>query len=142
MMLTFSPRKRVVKLDILLSASPAIQFHVAAALGALALGSAQFATRPGSGLHRGAGYGWVALILVVTLSSFFISANPVIGRFSWIHGLSLFTTIAVLVGIAAAATGRRRAHAALMKNIFWFALVVTGLFTLLPGRVMHAFVFG
>jgi uncharacterized membrane protein len=127
--------------DVLISAAPAIQIHVAAALGALMLGATQFATRPGSRLHRRMGYGWVALILVVTVSSFFISANPVIGRLSWIHGLSLFTTIAVLAGLAAAMTGRKRAHEAFMKNIFWFALVVTGLFTLLPGRLMHAFVF-
>jgi uncharacterized membrane protein len=131
-----------MNLDVLISAPPAIQTHVAAALGALAFGGAQFSTRPGSRLHRRMGYSWVALILVVTISSFFINANPVIGRFGWIHGLSLFTTIAVFAGLAAALTGRRRAHEAFMKNIFWFALVVTGLFTLLPGRMMHAFVFG
>ena len=40
--------------------------------------------------------------------------------------------------------GRRKvqAHRAIMINLFIFALVLTGAFTLLPGRVMHAVFFG
>ncbi len=106
------------------------------------LGALQFGTRAGARSHRGLGYAWVGLMLIVTLSSFFISANPVIGRFSWIHGLSAFTTIMLIAGVSAAWRGKRKAHRAIMINVFWFALVVTGIFTLLPGRVMHHVVFG
>jgi uncharacterized membrane protein len=34
------------------------------------------------------------------------------------------------------------AHRKAMMSIFFGALVVAGLFTLLPGRIMHAVVFG
>jgi uncharacterized membrane protein len=126
-----------------LSASDiAIQIHALTALAAIPLGALQFFTRAGADTHRLLGYAWVGLMLVVTISSFFISANPVIGRFSWIHGLSVFTTIALIIGAVAALRRQRQTHRAIMINVFWFALVVTGIFTLLPGRVMHQVVFG
>ena len=128
--------------DILLAASPAIQIHTFAALGALVLGLAQFTTPAGALIHRALGYGWVSLMLVTTLSSFLISANPVIGRFGWIHGLSVFTTVMIVVAIIMARRHQVKAHRAIMINLFIFALVLTGAFTLLPGRVMHAVVFG
>jgi uncharacterized membrane protein len=127
---------------MLFSSDNAIQIHAVAALSALALGALQFSTKAGALTHRRVGYVWLGLMLVVTVSSFWISANPVIGRFSWIHGLSIFTTIMLAVGVLAARRGKRRAHRAIMINVFWFALVVTGIFTLLPGRVMHQVVFG
>jgi len=126
----------------LFAGSLAIQVHALAAMAALALGAFQFYTRAGEKAHRRLGYAWVGLMLVVTVSSFFISANPVIGRFSWIHGLSAFTTIALIIGVVAALRRQRQTHRAIMINVFWFALILTGFFTLLPGRVMHHVVFG
>ncbi len=128
--------------DILLAASPVIQVHAFAALGALFLGLAQFTTPVGSPIHRVLGYGWVSLMLVTTLSSFLISFNPIIWRFSWIHGLSVFTTVMIVVAIVKARQHKVQAHRTIMINLFIFALVLTGAFTLLPGRVMHAVVFG
>ena len=77
-----------MNLDALFAASLPIQVHAFAAFGALFLGLAQFATPAGAPIHRLLGYGWVSLMLLTTSSSFLISANPVIGRFGWIHGLS------------------------------------------------------
>ena len=131
-----------MNLGVLFSSDLAIQFHALAALSALALGALQFLTRAGAKTHRRLGYVWVVLMLAVTISSFFISANPIIGRFSWIHGLSLFTTIALFMGVLAAMRRQRETHRAIMVNVFWFALVLTGFFTLLPGRAMHHVVFG
>lgn len=126
----------------LFAADPAIQFHALAALGAFLLGAVQFSTRAGATAHRRLGYFWVSLMFFVTISSFFISANPVIGPYSWIHGLSVFTTVALIAGVVAAWRGQRQMHRAIMTNVFWFALVLTGIFTLLPGRLMHQVVFG
>jgi len=131
-----------MNIAILLAAPPAIQIHAFAALGALFVGLAQFTTPAGAPIHRVLGYGWVSLMLVTTLSSFLISANPIVGRFSWIHGLSVFTTVMIVVAIIKARRQEVKAHRAIMINLFIFALVLTGAFTLLPGRVMHAVVFG
>ncbi len=131
-----------MNLDVLFAASLPIQVHTFAAFGALFLGVAQFTTPAGAPIHRVLGYGWVSLMLVTTLSSFLISTNPMIGRFSWIHGLSVFTTVMIVVAIVMARRRKVQAHRAIMINLFIFALVLTGAFTLLPGRVMHAVFFG
>lgn len=131
-----------MNLDALFAAPLIIQIHTFAAFGALLLGGAQFATPAGAPIHRGLGYGWVSLMLVTTLSSFLISANPVVGRFSWIHGLSVFTTVMIVVAVVMARRQRVKAHRAIMINLFIFALILTGAFTLLPGRLMHTVFFG
>lgn len=99
-----------MSVQALFAVDPAIQFHTMAAVGALLLGAVQFSTRAGAVFHRRLGYFWVALMFFVTISSFFISANPVIGQFSWIHGLSIFTTVALIIGVIAARRGQRKAH--------------------------------
>jgi uncharacterized membrane protein len=58
----------------LLSASPTIQLHAFAAMAAFTLGVVQISRRKGDGPHRLTSYLWVALMLVIAASSF------------WIHG--------------------------------------------------------
>jgi uncharacterized membrane protein len=128
-----------MSLSPLLSAPPAIQVHVAAALSAVAMGAFLLRLRGGGELHRRVGWTWVALMLVVASSSFAITSS---GHFSWIHGLSVVTIATALAGAALARTHRVANHRRTMMNLYWFALVVTGLFTLLPGRIMNAVVFG
>jgi len=55
--------------------TPIIVLHTFAALGALGLGAAMFLARKGTLLHRVAGRSWVALMLVVALSSFWIKSS-------------------------------------------------------------------
>ncbi len=119
-----------------------IPLHAFAALGALALGLWQMLGRKGSTRHRVVGWGWVGLMALVVVSSFFIHTMRQVGPFSWIHGLSLFTAAMLPPAVLAARRGRRTAHARAMTALFALALVLTGAFTLLPGRVMHAVVFG
>ena len=99
----------------LLDAAPAIPLHAFAAIAALALGIVQFAAPKGTLPHRTLGWIWVILMAVVALSSFWIHQIRLFGPWSPIHLLSNFTPI---------------------------MLVVAGLFTFVPGRIMHAVVFG
>lgn len=126
----------------LLAAPVLVQLHVFAALGALVIGAVQLVGHKGGAAHRRLGWSWVVAMLVVTLSSFGFSYDPTIGPFSWIHGLSAFTTVAVAVGVLEARRRKVKAHRTTMIMLFWFALVLTGAFTLLPGRIMHAVVLG
>ncbi len=128
-----------MRISPLLTAPPAIQVHVAAALSAVAIGAFLLRLRGGGELHRRLGWTWVAVMLVVAFSSFAIISS---GHFSWIHGLSVLTIGAALTGAALARSHRVANHRRMMMNLYWLALVVTGLFTLLPGRVMNAVVFG
>lgn len=125
-----------------LAAGPVAQAHALAAFAALALGAAQFALPKGGGRHRLLGWSWIALMAAVCLSSFGIHGQRQIGPFSWIHGLSLATLGLLALAVVHARRGRIASHRWTMIGLFAGALVVTGLFTLAPGRVMHAVVFG
>jgi uncharacterized membrane protein len=126
----------------LLAAPAVVQIHAFAALAALALGVVQFARRKGGGGHRALGFAWLGLMAVVALSSFWITGVGGAGRWSWIHGLSAWTLAMLPLAWLTARRGRPRAHGRAMGSLFLGALVVTGAFTLLPGRIMGAVVFG
>ncbi|MCQ4159540.1 DUF2306 domain-containing protein [Roseomonas sp. GC11] len=126
----------------LLAAPVLVQAHAAAAMAAFLLGLAQFARRKGGGAHRGLGYAWVGLMLATALTSFGITGVGGAGHYSWIHILSVVVLISAPLGVLAARRGDIRRHRIHMITLFAMALVVTGGFTLLPGRVMHQVVFG
>jgi uncharacterized membrane protein len=126
----------------LLNASPAIPLHAFAAMAAFALGIVQFAAPKGTLPHRTIGWVWVGLMAVVAVSSFWIHEIRLLGPWSPIHLLSIFTPIMLVLGVLAARGHRVRAHKITMVSIFAGALVAAGLFTLVPGRIMHAVIFG
>jgi uncharacterized membrane protein len=126
----------------LLEAAPAIPLHAFAAMTAFALGLVQFAAPKGTLPHRTLGWIWVGLMFVVALSSFWIHGIRMVGPFGPIHLLSIFTLVIVPLGVWRAHTHRVAAHRGIMIFTFAGALVIAGLFTLLPGRIMHQVVFG
>ena len=131
--MTFSP---------LMEAAFAIQLHACAALAAFALGVVQLAGVKGNLQHRALGYTWVALMVAVAVSSFWIQDMRVWGRWSPIHLLSILTLTMLPLGVLYARRHNVRGHKATMLGIFAGALVVAGIFTLVPGRIMHKVLFG
>jgi len=131
-----------MSLQPLLDAAPVIQVHAFAALGALALGIVQLSAPKGTLPHRTMGWIWVALMTLVAGSSFWIHGFRMIGAFSPIHGLSIFTLVMLPFAVLHARRHRADRHRKAMIGIFTGALVIAGLFTLWPGRIMHAVVFG
>ena len=126
----------------LLDAAPAIPLHAFAAIAAFALGIVQFAAPKGTLPHRTIGWIWVLLMAGVAISSFWIHTIRLVGPFSPIHLLSIFTLIMVPLAVWRAHTHRVADHKRIMIMTFSGALVIAGLFTLVPGRIMHAVVFG
>ena len=126
----------------LLDAAPAIPLHAFAAMAAFVLGIVQFAAPKGTLPHRTIGWIWVLLMLMVAASSFWIHAIRLWGPWSPIHLLSIFTLVMLPLGVWAAHHHRVDHHRNIMIGLFSGALVIAGLFTLLPGRIMHAVVFG
>jgi len=126
----------------LLEAAPAIPVHALAAMAAFALGVVQFAAPKGTLPHRTIGWVWVLLMLSVAISSFWIHQIRLWGPWSPIHLLSIFTLVVLPLGVWAAHRHRVADHRRIMIMIFSGALVIAGLFTLLPGRIMHTVVFG
>src|SRR2546422_5885685 len=126
----------------LLSASPAIELHAFAAMAAFALAIVQFAAPKGTIPHRTIGWIWVTLMLGVALSSFFIHQIRLWGPWSPIHFLSIFTLVTLPLAVWAAHRHDVARHRRAMISLFLGALVIAGVFTLVPGRIMHQVVFG
>ena len=126
----------------LLNAAPEIQVHAFAAIAAFALGIVQLSAPKGTLPHRTLGWIWVVLMLVISASSFLIHGIRMWGPWSPIHILSVVAPIMLVIAVLLARRHRVRAHKITMISIFAGALMLAGLFTLVPGRIMHAVLFG
>jgi uncharacterized membrane protein len=126
----------------LLNASPTIQVHAFAAMAAFAVGLVQLSAPKGTLPHRTIGFLWVALMLAVSISAFFIHTIRLWGPWSPIHLLAIFTLIMLPFAVWQAHRHKVVQHRRAMISLFLGALVIAGGFTLLPGRIMHAVVFG
>jgi uncharacterized membrane protein len=111
-------------------------------MAAFVLGVFQFAAPKGTLPHRTVGWIWSLLMLTVAISSFWIHEISLVGPWSPIHLLSIFVLITVPLGVWRAHRHRLADHRRIMISVFSGALVIAGLFTLMPGRIMHAVVFG
>jgi uncharacterized membrane protein len=131
-----------VSLAPLLDAAPQIPLHAFAAMAAFGLGVVQLVAPKGTLPHRTLGWIWVALMATVAASSFWIHQIRLLGPWSPIHLLSIFTLAMVPLGVWKAHRHQVADHRRIMILIFSGALVIAGLFTLLPGRIIHAVVFG
>jgi uncharacterized membrane protein len=126
----------------LLNASLQIQIHAFAAIAAFVLGAVQLSAPKGTLPHRALGWIWVVLLVLASLSSFFIHKIRFWGPWSPIHILSVFVPIMLLRGVLAVRRHDLRSHRVIMTSTFAGALIIAGFFTFVPGRIMHAVLFG
>ena len=126
----------------LLNAETAIQLHAVAAISAFALGVFQLTAPKGTLRHRTTGFLWVALMTVVAASGFWIHEIRLWGPWSPIHLLSIFTLVMLPIGVWRAHLHKVDAHKWTMVGIFGGALVIAGVFTFAPGRIMYRMFFG
>ena len=126
----------------LLAASPAIKLHAFAAMTAFVLGVVQLSAPKGTIPHRTIGWVWVTLMLAVAASAFWIHQLRLWGPWSPIHLLAIFTLITLPIAVLHARRHRVAQHRVAMIAIFFGALVIAGLFTFVPGRIMYAVAFG
>ena len=126
----------------LLNASPVIQIHAFAAIAAFVLGLVQFTAPKGTLPHRAIGWIWVGLMTAIAISSLWIHEIRMVGPFSPIHLLAIFTLVMLPLAVLHARNHRVMQHRKAMISIFVGALVIAGAFTFLPGRIMHAVALG
>jgi uncharacterized membrane protein len=125
----------------LLDAPIAVQIHVAAVLPAAVLGAYILLNRKGTPRHRLLGKIWMMLMVMTSLSSFYIHEINLFHGFSPIHLLSISVLVGAWRAITAARAKNIRAHKAAVIGMYFGGIVIAGLFTLLPGRIMNAVVF-
>lgn len=129
-------------LDPLLHAGPAIQIHVLAVIPAALIGGYVLWAKKGTWLHRLCGRIWIALMVVTALSSFLIHEIRLVGDFSPIHILSIVVLVSAFEIVRSARQRNFVRHQRVVKSLYFGAIGIAGLFTLMPGRIMHEVVFG
>lgn len=134
------------RLELIGEMTPAIWVHLIAAVFALVLGAIVLWRHKGDWRHKLAGRAWVAAMLVVAISSFWITEIRETG-FSPIHALSVYTLLSLAVGIWALRRGPVNeksitSHKRSMQGLYGFGLLIAGGFTFLPFRFLGRMTFG
>lgn len=119
----------------------AVMIHLAAVLPAIPLGLHVLLSRKGDRRHRMLGGIWMLLMLVTAISALFIRHMNG-GGFSVLHLFVPFTVVTMVRSIAAARQGRIGAHKRHLIGLFAGALLLPGLFSFLPGRIMWLWLVG
>ena len=124
-------------MTLLFNETHPIPVHAIMAIIAVILGGIQLSMKKGGTIHKLLGRVWVGIMMFVAISSFFIHEIKLWGAYSPIHLLSLWTIFILGVGIYYVRVGNIKRHKQTMNTLYFFALIVAGFFTLMPGRVMH-----
>lgn len=121
-----------------------VQIHAYSAVAALILGPVNLYRTKRDRVHKVAGYVWVVLMALVALSALGITAQvgPTLFGFGVIHGLVGVVFVSLFTAIRAARAGDIARHRSGMTQLYWQAMVITGLITLVPGRIMNEVLFG
>jgi len=138
-----------MSLEPLFSASWVIQVHAFTVIPAFFLGVIQLVAPKGTLPHRTIGVIWIVLMIAATVSSAFIGrptepGDPFWARFSFIHAFTVFSTYGLISGSILLLRGGPglKYHSRPFIGLFIGGLVVAGALAFLPGRIMHAVVFG
>ena len=129
-------------MNLLFNEAHPIPLHAIMAMIAIILGGIQLSMKKGGTIHKLLGRMWVGLMLIVAISSFFIHEIKLWGDYSPIHLLSLWTIFILGFGVYYAHVGNIKRHKQVMIATYFFALILTGFFTLYPGRIMHQILIG
>jgi len=130
----------------LLSAPLAVQIHVATVVPAFLIGTWQiFFSRKGAPYHRALGYVYLGLMTVTAVAALFIHSlmprSPFFGM-SPIHLFVPLTLFGVVGALRGAWTHNIAAHRGAMIGVYVGGILIAGSLAFLPGRIMHAVVFG
>ena len=133
-------------LEPLLHASPAILLHVATVVPAALIGTYLiFVSRKGALVHRSLGYIYLSLMTITAITTLWIHSlmpnRPFFG-FSPVHLLIPLTLLGVYGAFRAARAHDVSRHRRAMLSVYFGGILLAGGLTFLPGRIMHAIVFG
>jgi len=135
-----------VSLAPLFAASFAVKLHVFTVVPAFFLGTwLIFFSRKGARRHRAVGYVYLTLMTVTAIAALWIHQIPAIDivyGFGPIHIFSIVTLSGVVGALRGAWTHNIKMHRRSMLGVYIGGLLIAGTFAFLPGRIMHAIVFG
>lgn len=118
-----------------------IQIHAATASLALVLGPVALFRKRQDRLHKQVGYIWFLAMAAAAGSSFFIHSFALIGPFSPLHGLAILTLWSLWSALRYVRAGRVQLHRLVLRNLYFYGLVIAGLANFLPGRTTNRMFF-
>lgn len=128
--------------------TPIIAIHMSAALAAVLTGPialwARRARTQHPRLHRAFGYAWVTLMVITAVSAVFIRdfSLPNLAGYTPIHVLVPVTLVSLVIAFWRLARHDIRGHRTVMQQLYFWACIVAGSFTLLPQRYLGQVVWG
>lgn len=117
----------------------ALFIHVGTVIPALLLGVPVLVMKKGTVLHKMLGRIWTMLMMTTAISSFWLQG--LIGTIGPIHIFSVMTLVSIPRAIWAIRNGDVLTHQRAMTGPY-IGLIVAGLFSFLPGRLMGQLVAG
>ena len=124
--------------------TPFVYAHLATVLPAFAIGTYMILARKGSKNHRLLGKLYMLLMVATAIIALFINAEvgpKFLGHFGFIHLFSVMVLYSVPTAYFAAIRHDRKAHASNMIGLYIGGLLIAGGFTLMPGRLIHTWLF-
>jgi uncharacterized membrane protein len=121
-----------------------IYLHLLTVLPAFLLGTYLLLNQKGTNIHRFLGKFYLALMLITAIIVMFMPAKvgpSFLGHFGFIHLLALVVIYCVPSAYFAARQGNIKKHQANMLGVYVGGLLVAGAFALLPGRLLHTWIF-
>ncbi len=119
--------------------------HLATVVPAFFIATYILIARKGTPKHKLLGKVYVTLMLVTAFVTLFMQAvvGPTfLNHFGFIHLLSLLVFVTVPRAIFAIRRGDVAAHKKHMVGLYIGALLIAGTLAMMPGRMMHLWIFG
>ncbi|MGY0216509.1 DUF2306 domain-containing protein [Endozoicomonadaceae bacterium StTr2] len=119
--------------------------HLGTVIPAAITGTWLLASRKGTAGHKTAGKVYLLLMLATAIVTLFMPAQvgpALFQHFGYIHLFSLLALYSVPAAWFAARRGDIRTHRNTMVGLYCGGILIAGSFAFMPGRLLHAWLFG
>ncbi len=120
-------------------------WHLGTVVPAFLLGSFLMLNRKGTSYHRILGKAYMVLMLATAIITLFMTAEvgpQLFNHFGFIHIFSGLVFYNVPQAYRAARKGEIEKHRGYMRGLYFGAILIAGAFALMPGRLLHGWIFG
>ena len=118
--------------------------HLATVLFAFPVGAWMLLSRKGTRLHKLLGKPYMLVMFITGVVTLFMPAQvgpQLLGHFGFLHLFSVLVLVSVPASIYAIRHGNVPAHQGSMIGVYLGGILVAGAFALMPGRLLHTFLF-
>ena len=118
--------------------------HLATVLPCFLIGAWLLLRRKGTTVHKRLGRVYAVLILFTALVTFLMPAvvGPrLLNHFGFIHLFSVLVVVSVPMALYSIRHGNVAAHRFHMVGVYAGGILIAGTFALMPGRLLHAWLF-